>query len=422
MRSIPFFAIFLSVGCMPERLEDEVDANPLPAFVEDCESASNETVETASGLVLEDGKTWTELDLCDGDVDVYRIDIPPGFWAAVTLDIDGNGKRKRDLDLWALESPDRPIPASLDMVEESGDLNVVWASATEQPTERLAWYNDTGETLIQYLAVAGYDGANADYDLRVNLQEFYDGMDCDEYVDDTRDRGPCNTVMQFPQAMTEDHSYLVSHPTHYSALRREVIMLVRYAAAETAAAFEDTNPIGLLDMSQPDGDTPGRWEGRLRHPEGTHVEGNDIDVAYYQTGSDNLGRSVCQENGYFCTSEPHILDARRSAFFIAKLMESPYLRVIGVDTMIAPMLEDAIDDLYEEGLVERKSVNRMGRNLAYGDGWPFHQHHLHFSWSWEGGNYTESFESDAASPQDAPGCLLQNLPEYEAPLNPGFLD
>ena len=138
MRVFPLLALALSFGCMPEPLEDEVEVNPLPAFSEDCESAVNETLETASGLVLEDGKTWTALDLCEGDVDVYRIDLPPGFWASVTMDIDGNGKRKRDLDLWALENPDAPIPASLDLVEDTADFDVVWASATEQPTERLA--------------------------------------------------------------------------------------------------------------------------------------------------------------------------------------------------------------------------------------------------------------------------------------------
>jgi hypothetical protein len=171
-----------------------------------------------------------------------------------------------------------------------------------------------------------------------------------------------------------------------------LIYLVRWAAAETAATFPGTNPIGLLDMSQADGDTPGRQDDQLRHPEGTHVEGNDIDIAYYQTVSNNLGRSVCPENGYFCTDKPDILDAKRSAFFISRLMKTESLRVIGVDSLIYPELIDAARELQSEGLLRGADVGRLKSFLAYGEGWPFHQHHLHFSWNWEKGWSAEDQE------------------------------
>jgi len=200
---------------------------------------------------------------------------------------------------------------------------------------------------------------------------------------------------------------VVSHSAHYSHLRREVSYLVQYAANETAAMFPGTNPIGLLDMGESDGSTPGTMVGSLRHPQGTHINGNDIDIAYFQTGADNLGRSVCPENGSFCTGAPDILDARRSAYFIVKLMESPNLRVIGVDTMIASDLFDAADDLRSEGKITANQRSMMDSYLAYGDGWPFHQHHLHFSWAWESGHSTSDTSNE--------GCLLENIEDYETP-------
>ena len=139
-------------------------------------------------------------------------------------------------------------------------------------------------------------------------------------------------------------------------------------------------------MSEDDGDTPGRMENQLRHPEGTHVQGNDIDLAYYQTGDDNLGRSVCPEDGYFCTSEPDILDAERTVFFMSKLAESQHLRVIGVDPMIAEALKEAANEMHDDGKIDSSARSYFfNGSMAYGDGWPFHQHHMHFSWNWESG-------------------------------------
>jgi hypothetical protein len=126
--------------------------------------------------------------------------------------------------------------------------------------------------------------------------------------------------------------------------------------------------------------------GSLRHPEGTHVEGNDIDIAYYQTGSDNLGREVCESDGYFCTGPATLLEPRRTAYFMAMLIRSGDVRVIGVDPEIAEDVFDAADDLRSEGLLSASDISGLSSYLAYGDGWPFHQHHMHLSWTWESGH------------------------------------
>ncbi|MBJ95994.1 MAG: hypothetical protein CMP23_16140 [Rickettsiales bacterium] len=377
------FFILLIGGCTAQTPTEDTEPEqsslpPLPDFVADCSEDLNDSLEDAAGLIGENRQRYEGLQLCAGDEDYYRIDVPPGKWLSVEVFIDGSGNNNpldsTDLDLWEVDDNDDEL----------------WWSATENNRERLAWFNPTEETEAHYLVVKGYNGAEADYDIEIRRSTFHGSeRDCDDAYDDEDpddESGPCNRIMQFPQAHSEEDGYLVSHWAAYSNLRREVTYLVRYAAAATRAEYPDTLPLGLLDMSEDDGDTPGRMENQLRHPEGTHVQGNDIDIAYYQTGEDNLGRSVCPEDGYFCTAEPDILDAERTVFFMSKLAESQKLRVVGVDPMIADVLKETANEMHDEGKIDEaaRSYFFTGQ-MAYGDGWPFHQHHMHFSWQWESG-------------------------------------
>lgn len=379
MRWLP--VLLLAVGCSSP---ESAGLPPLPAFVDDCGEAANDAVEKAAGIEAVDGQRYDDVSLCADDVDVYRIDVPAGSWASVEIAIDGSGQQGTDLDLYELD--------------DAGDE--VWQSAFDQDYERLAWYNPGDEPVIRWLEVRGWRGAEADYSVIVRVSAFHEGMECSAFYDDLGESGPCNAIMQFPETAGAAAGYFVQHPPFYSNLRREVIYLVRYAAFETARAFPDTNPIALMDMSEREGDTPGTAEGRLRHPQGTHVRGNDIDVAYYQTGDDNGGRAVCPRNdGYFCTGEPTLLDARRTAFFLSRLLEHPRTRVIGVDPEVAEDVQPAAWDLVDEGILDERGAQRVnGRKLAYGDGWPFHHHHLHYSWQWEQGH---EFRGEVPD-----GCLL----------------
>ena len=82
---------------------------------------------------------------------------------------------------------------------------------------------------------------------------------------------------------------------------------------------------------------PGGASSRPGHPAGTHVDGHDMDIAYFQlTAVDNKLREVCPHtsggsDAYHCTAAPDDLDVWRTAVFIAKLHDSPQLRVIGVE-------------------------------------------------------------------------------------------
>jgi hypothetical protein len=409
--------IFTVVACLPSVEKDLGETGEIITpidytFIDDCEEALNDSLETAVDLLAEDGTTHTGVHLCKKEVDYYRFYLPAQSYVSLNLEIEGSGSYKNDktdLDLLEVSAPDAQVSGLLDMVADEPDQEVdtLWYSASDQPQERLAWFNPTDESIEKWVAIDGFKKSVSTYDLSFRVDEFHEGFDCNEFFSKTGQKGPCNEIMSFPQANNLDDGYVVSHEARYSNLRRELIYLVRWAAAETAATFENTNPIGLLDMSQADGDVPGRQDDQLRHPEGTHVNGNDIDIAYYQTGSNNLGRSVCPENGYFCTAEPDILDAERSAFFISRLMKSEHLRVIGVDTMIYTDLIAAASDLKNDGLLTYNDVQRMKSYLAYGDGWPFHQHHLHFSWDWEDGWFDSESDQGCALPAglEAPAKL-----------------
>ena len=105
-------------------------------------------------------------------------------------------------------------------------------------------------------------------------------------------------------------------------------------------------------------------------------------MAYYQVGAaDNAPRAVCPHTMgstemYRCTAPPDTLDARRTALFIACLAEHPQLRVVGVDPLIGPELESALDQLVSEGVIS--STLRGTIPLVYGasGGWGYN-HHTH---------------------------------------------
>ncbi len=193
-----------------------------------------------------------------------------------------------------------------------------------------------------------------------------------------------------------------------SYLRRDLRLLIEYASARVACETEhwDYNPfepVGLGDMSEADGSIPGTSTGHPGHPMGTHEDGNDIDVAYFQRDSNNvlmslenrlrgiegnLLRSICKYTRfgmdvYHCTQPPRLLDPWRTALFIAYVAENPYTRVIGVDGQIGPLVDDALDELVQSGWIDAEYRERIP--LVYemeneGMGWfRFHHHHLHIS-------------------------------------------
>ncbi|PKN43986.1 MAG: hypothetical protein CVU63_11570 [Deltaproteobacteria bacterium HGW-Deltaproteobacteria-20] len=179
-----------------------------------------------------------------------------------------------------------------------------------------------------------------------------------------------------------------------SYIRRDLMMLIKYATAKVACKAQawtpgNNEPLALIDMSEADGSIPGTSIGEPGHPDGTHTNGLDIDVAYYQTLSDNLPRVICEhtingEDQYHCVSEPTTLDTWRSAAFLGFLFEHPSVRVVGADGKAGPPISAALTKLCQDGWLTTAACNSTNK-LTYevtngGAGWYyFHHHHMHVS-------------------------------------------
>jgi hypothetical protein len=187
--------------------------------------------------------------------------------------------------------------------------------------------------------------------------------------------------------------YYIGHP-RYRHLRRDLTMLIQYAACEVHARYPLAGPIQIQDLSQADGNTPGTDDGDLRHPDGTHT-GNDMDLAYFTTDGSNDGDIVCGDgtddnynaepgefnDGYFCTTEENIVNWGPQAYWFAKLASNPRVRVFGVDETLVDDFERELGELLDEGAITAGEAERA-LSLGYGEegGWAFHHHHTHMSY------------------------------------------
>ncbi len=355
----------------------------VPPFVDDCTDADNDSLETLSGIsTSHEGITHSDVQLCEEDEDVYRVDVAPGTWVRIGIEIDGsghNGVDGTDLDLWEIEHPDVPIDPSMDVVISADEPpNIIWYSASSEDNESLAWANASTSTLSHFLRINGFNGATANYDIVVQTSDWHWGRECSDILSEA----VCAALVEFPQTYQVDHGYLVSHLPHYSHVRRSVAYPVQDAAIQVHSAFPGTPPIELLDMSEADGSTPGTMEDILRHPAGTHEDGWDIDVAYYQIGSDNLARSICPDHdGSFCTGDATGLDPVRTAYFTAQLCDAIGLQVIAVDPAAHDAIQVAVDALIADGRLTTAESSCLDTRLQSGERWPKNHTKMHLSWA-----------------------------------------
>jgi len=208
----------------------------------------------------------------------------------------------------------------------------------------------------------------------------------------------CNQITSFdPRVGDHYDDYEINgegSSQYRSFIREDVLRLVKYSSAWVRCmsapwTFSNGRELGLGDMSEANGAIPGASQGSPGHPEGTHVNGHDMDLGYYQLGTtDNYLRPICEhvsggQDQYHCVSEPTSLDVWRTALVLAKMHDNPNLRVIGVDGKAGLLVTSAITQMCNEGWISGNACNNL--KLAYevtdeGRGWfRFHHHHFHIS-------------------------------------------
>ena len=164
--------LFLAcAGSSQDQAAQVLEDTALPPPTDDCTEALDNDLGQAQAILGADGTRHTGLWICEGDIDVYAIAVPPMSWLAFEVQIGGSGHNptdKTDLDLWELDDPQSPLDDALRTTDEE---DIVWYSASAQPYERLAWYNDSQEPALHYIAVDGYHKAVAAYDISVTADE-----------------------------------------------------------------------------------------------------------------------------------------------------------------------------------------------------------------------------------------------------------
>jgi hypothetical protein len=292
-------------------------------------------------------------------------------------------------------------------------------------------------SLPTWLEVKGQGGAVNNYSVVNRQTEWQDGPDCiqlfgtqDCLATSSSGNHDPSKLLVFPIGHSadpyigdgvffENGLWYVGGPqfTVTSSLwgRRNVLMIIRHAIHSVQEAFPGTAPLGIGDISMPDGTTPSG------HPNGTHYYGTNIDVAYYikpefhgEYGN-MCYRHICCEaamtdwscvehsNRYspdYGTCIPgsestHIVDIPRTAMFIAKVAGSGHLRVIGVEAKIEAELDSALTDLVSQGLITAAEKSAAQAHMATANdhgSWIWHFNHMHASFEISGSRRSSGFQ------------------------------
>jgi len=221
-----------------------------------------------------------------------------------------------------------------------------------------------------------------------------------------------------------------------SFARRDLVMLVKWVTAFVACnARPGTGNgavLGLGDMSEANGAIPGTSRGSPGHPAGTHTNGFDMDIAYYQLrGTDNYLRPICpyMQNGqdaYHCVAPPDNLDVARTALALGAFFESSRVRVIGVDGQVGTAVTAALVPYCNSGVLSAGACTRAKQGITFevtdqGRGWfQFHHHHFHVSLKPVAAG--PGFAPFAPMPAEGPSDALRALQSASVPGEAFLLD
>jgi len=110
------------------------------------------------------------------------------------------------------------------------------------------------------------------------------------------------------------------------------------------------------------------------------------------------------------------MDVPRTTFFMVALANHPRIRVIGVDTLLAPLIQQQAQTFKSQGVITQTEYNNLVQHMAYGEGWPFHHHHMHVSMNW----WSQGIGNGFWVPKDPPvGCGYRMAGDGPLPMKKG---
>jgi len=362
----------------------------------DCADDTTEPNDGENEAVLLESRRTFGLKVCGDDEDWYRVEAPAGMLTEVELVFSNQAG---NLDMLVYDEAGEFVRSRWINYPYDGllisDFDVSNESHTTYSPEK------DGEILVK---IVGAKGAENNYGMAIRRYPYEDGELCDgpSMTEDCSGiPGGVLKLYQFPEPAPDDpyggDNYHFETVSGYKWARRELIMLIRQTLYETVEKYPGTDSVGIIDACQEDGVTPGYNIGEPRHCRTCHDEGGNIDLAYFATDGNNYVKTICgpggtnvTADGMQCTSaakDEHIVDLERQVFFMARLFDSPRMRAIGIDPVIAPLLGAKADEMYEAG--EISAQGRFGIKNYLGL-WPTHHHHIHISLKWWGHIYPEA--------------------------------
>ena len=404
-----------------------------------CDDTVNEPNETQAAALPLPAQDLDGLQICQGDHD----------WFKFTPNQSGK------LYMVGIDSNEASGNLNVNMTDANGDFRSDASINADSYHEE----NPVGPTNLEAHAILGASGAEQswlhvfgvggevnNYGLRVRLVDYQDGASCTDLYS-AQDCASANgqgahdpgKLLMFPIGHSAD-PYIGDAINFESGLgafgnppytqtsaqwgRRELIMAFRYALHEVQQAFPGTAPLGIGEISMPDGTTP------YGHPNGTHYYGANADVSYFirpefltQYGQITYRQICCDAplNDWDCVNtntssagygicipgseNTHIVDVERTAMFIAKVAGTGRLRVVGVETTVEAQLESALNALVGQGLItapERSAA--LSRMMTANDhpSWIWHFNHMHFSFETEPPTSTTSQPMSLESKVEGP--------------------
>jgi hypothetical protein len=208
--------------------------------------------------------------------------------------------------------------------------------------------------------------------LTVTRSAWKDGPRCDN---------DCARLMQMPlpndpaiDGYTTDDGTIF----RYWFGRRDIVMMVRYAARERARAGK--RPFIPHDFSQWDGMTPGVDVGAPRHV--SHQRGKDVDLTIY--GLDGIApwRSYCtirltSDGQHECVpGSRKNFDGYETAREVASCFQSGRVTMSFLDRELIPAVRTGATAAADAGLIPRDLLPLYsdGKHIQH---WPNHDDHIH---------------------------------------------